>query len=390
MSRKETSLLSLLLLIILIIPVTVFVLKGGVFETRKKASGTAVLQLNPITGNILTGQETSIDIEVSSGASEVSSAVLAMTYEKDKIEVVSLTPTNKFDQFKLSMLIGNDTGFDNATGQIKIMYSGGSVGTTGVAKVATLIVKPLSGVTSGTTVISFDNTAADIAQKGGGSIFNGNGIGGTYTISATNITPTVPPGTPVLNFKFKMERGEENNNKAPARNEDRTQKITIKVGGAVGLPVVYSDITAVSNDQGVWKGSVNLVGLEKLQPVGYYDANGNEVTSGGTPRYHIYIKGPKHLAKKYGYRGISSGANLLDVSQKRTDYVLPGDVPDPNKNMKQDGVANGVDFNLIEQQIQKTDNQALAIGDLNYDGVVNGRDSKLCGDTIQTVREDEP
>ena len=46
---------------------------------------------------------------------------------------------------------------------------------------------------------------------------------------------------PVLNLKFKMQRKIENNDKLPAKTEEQTQKVSVKLGGNFGKPLARDE-----------------------------------------------------------------------------------------------------------------------------------------------------
>lgn len=112
--------------------------------------------------------------------------------------------------------------------------------------------------------------------------------------------------------------------------------------------------------------------------------------------YYIYVKGEKHLARRYcantgqTARCTSSGSITLTESSSTTPQILdftglplePGDV-----NV-QDGIANGSDFNKIKALLSKSCNTLTPddklVGDLDYSGCINVRDAFLMRQTLET------
>jgi len=72
--------------------------------------------------------------------------------------------------------------------------------------------------------------------------------------------------------------------------------------------------------------------------------------------------------------------NNFDWTEKA---IEPGDLP------PQDGVCNAHDASLILERIGKSDNEALRVADLNYDGMVNLNDYSLLLGTLSEKYEDE-
>lgn len=114
--------------------------------------------------------------------------------------------------------------------------------------------------------------------------------------------------------------------------------------------------------------------------------------------YSLLIKGPMHIQKKIcdskpveavGAEGtyrcldkrltINQGNNSFDFSGI---LLLVGDLP------KQDGVVNSYDIGLIRNNLGKTDQEALELADVNYDGRVNSQDYGLVMFAL-SVRVDE-
>jgi hypothetical protein len=121
------------------------------------------------------------------------------------------------------------------------------------------------------------------------------------------------------------------------------------------------------DDNGIWTGRVTF----------------SNVTPGG--QYTLYVKGPKHLQKKicdnnpsetypatyYCDQGrivLREGENNLDLSKI---LLLIGDLPD------QDGIVNSYDTSLVRNNLGRSDEEALRLADVNFDGIVNTQDYSL-------------
>lgn len=188
------------------------------------------------------------------------------------------------------------------------------------------------------------------------------------------VTPTATatplPNQPVLNFSIKFQ----------GVNQERAdQKVKVRVVKGA-LDKSFTDINVIAGSAGIYSGGVTL----------------NGVTAGSG--YKIFIKGPKHLAKKFcsdnqdsrcpgeGNITLVAGENNFDFSK---EVLEAGDVPDPNNGGRQNGVVNSVDYSLIQNRMGKGSPADLAVADLNFDDAVNSSDVVLARNTLETKYEDD-
>jgi len=147
-------------------------------------------------------------------------------------------------------------------------------------------------------------------------------------------------------------------------------KVKVKLGGGgMAAATDYQTVDFNVGADGVWSGTA-----------------GFNVPPGNT--YKVYIKGPKHLQKKVcdtspsesaggtyhcgdGKVSIVAGDNTLDFSKI---LMLVGDLPE---NGNQNGVVDAYDTGYIRQHLQSSKPDELKIGDLNYDGNIDGQDFSL-------------
>lgn len=140
---------------------------------------------------------------------------------------------------------------------------------------------------------------------------------------------------------------------------------------------------------------VTLSGGDLAQPqqqTSQFSAGADGVWTGNvsfnaTPRndYFLLVKGPKHVQKKIcssnptennpgiyscsnGTISLSAGQNSLDASKI---ILFVGDLS------PQDGIVDSYDISYVGQHLGSTDSQALTIGDLNLDGIVDSQDYSL-------------
>lgn len=171
-----------------------------------------------------------------------------------------------------------------------------------------------------------------------------------------------------LNFKVKFQG-------ITQKRDDQQVKLTVKREN-FSKPF---DVRLTSNDSGIYSGSVALTGV----------APGN---------YLIYIKGPRHLAKKFCKNNQETRCSLSDrIALVRGDNTLDfskmvlegGDLPNPNDDYKQDGVVNSIDYTLINNRLGSSAEDDLRIADINLDGAVNSTDRILLRNTLETRYEED-
>ncbi|MFA5137000.1 MAG: hypothetical protein WC489_06465 [Patescibacteria group bacterium] len=206
-----------------------------------------------------------------------------------------------------------------------------------------------------------------------------NKLGYYYGMTINTSLPPVPPpnssssssvtGAPgataiKLNMKIKLQ--------GVTKKPKTTDPIYVKIklgGNLLSETTSYQTAKFSVDDNGVWSGSA-----EFTVPPG----NG----------YRVYVKGPKHIQKKVcdsiateakggtyrcpdGKIQLKAGDNSVDFSQI---LMLAGDLPE---NGVQNGVIDSYDTSYIRQHLQSTNPSELSIGDLNYDGVIDGQDFSL-------------
>jgi hypothetical protein len=216
--------------------------------------------------------------------------------------------------------------------------------------------------------------AVNTRSPGGGG--NSSSAPGSSPGSASS-GMSVPGATAMkLNLKIKLQGVV----KKPKVSSNIT--VRVKVGGKLlAEPTAYQNVTFSVSDDGVWSGSANFT----LPP---------------GPGYIVYIKGPKHLQKKVcdsaptegsggryhcgeGKITLAGGDNSVDMSKI---LHLVGDLPE---NGTQNGIVDSYDTSFVRQHLQSTKPEDLAIGDLNYDGVIDGQDFALVIASLSVKYDEE-
>jgi hypothetical protein len=192
----------------------------------------------------------------------------------------------------------------------------------------------------------------------------------TPTTSPTP-TPTPDPQAITLNFSVKFQG-------ITTQKAGQKVKITVHKDGLTDK--VFPNVNVTANAGGLYTGQVTLARV----------AAGNN--------YAIFIKGPKHLQKKFCTNNqatrctttanitLTAGQNTFDFSKMELEA---GDVPDPNNNNQQDGVCNTQDYSLVKNLRGNPEPAALAVGDLNLDGIVNETDTGMIRETLKTKYEED-
>lgn len=193
---------------------------------------------------------------------------------------------------------------------------------------------------------------------------------GGVTGTPTPTTTPDPSQTATVNFKVKFQG---------ISQKRADQKVEVRVTKGT-FEEEFTNINMIANDSGVYSGSVVLTG----------------VTVGGD--YTIFVKGPKHLAKKFcvdaqesrcrgaGDLTLVAGANTFDFSKMALEG---GDLPNPNSSGAQDGVCNSVDYSLAKNRLGSSSSADLAIADINLDGIVNAIDLTLIRNTLEVKYEED-
>ena len=167
-----------------------------------------------------------------------------------------------------------------------------------------------------------------------------------------------------------------------AKKPIKTDPISFKVklvGKQAGATAESKSISFSVADDGVWTGT------------GDFSQAGDGFT--------LFVKGPKHLQKKVcdmapteatggayhctdGKITLKAGDNTLDLTKI---IILVGDLPEKGV---QNGIIDSYDTSYIRQHLRSTVPEELAVGDLNYDGVVDAQDFSL-GLAALSIKYDE-
>ncbi|MBI2028817.1 hypothetical protein HYT02_00160 [Candidatus Gottesmanbacteria bacterium] len=225
-----------------------------------------------------------------------------------------------------------------------------------VIKVGSINFRAKTGV-AGNAPIDFSLTQESFVTENGGGDILGQITGLIIKIlSSGTLTPTPDPNAPKISFivKFRSVSDQSGDN-------NPNQKVTLRVKGS-GVFKEYRDIPVTHIGNGVYQATnVSLSGLTFVDNVAFF------------------VKGPKHLAKEMPYGPQGSQYDW-------TAFELEG-----GDTIPQDGIVNSVDISRIIDllEVPNQSQAQLDVGDLNYDGIVNGADVNELILTLSTKRDED-
>jgi len=170
--------------------------------------------------------------------------------------------------------------------------------------------------------------------------------------------------------------------KKPIKSEPINVQVKLG-GGGLSASTAYQIAQFTVDDSGVWSGKVSFP----------------SISPGGG--YRIYIKGPKHIAKKIcdespsegkggeyhcgdGKISLKAGDNGFDFSKI---IQLGGDLPEAGG--KQNGIIDAYDTTFVRTNLGSTDAAKGAIGDLNLDGIIDTQDYSIIVQSLSIKFDEE-
>jgi hypothetical protein len=350
---------------------------------NKSAYGAGTLTL--VSSSASPGVNDEVFVEVRLTTTEKAPSFdVTLGYDPAKIEVVSFGTKG----FEKGPLYGVADTFNNnaTTGKVTFGSSYLDVGSTNFPTGTNIVLGKIKikGKVAGEATISFDPATRIIGYNPGNAdtyitIGTKNPLSITFGQGGTTIAPTQAPTKFKINFSVKFQGVTE-------KRPDQKVKVIVKKGAEEES---FTNVNVVANDSGVYSGSVNVT---KFDP-----------GSG----FLVYIKGPRHLAKKFCVNNqvgrcnpeqsftFTSGDNNLSLIGTTTTstYLEGGDLPNPNDGFKQDGVANSIDFGLLNQvvheRLHSTAVNDILVGDIDLDGEVTATDLLRLRQTLESKYEED-
>lgn len=386
MTKRDRYLLVLTIGLMILFPFLIVFIRERV-ELRPRAQfGNVTLALSPTQASLAPGGTTTFDFSIDSGAFPLSGMDISFDFNSDVINITGIT-INAASGFTDTLI--NEIG--QASTRLAIVAR---KPTTQLPKgnitIATLTVSALNTGTSPleirpTEIVGFNGVEEDVRLNVGGKtdarIIVSTGITPTVTLPpgvtpsptptlppGVTPTPIIPPNTPLITFKTDFV------GMGHAR-PDLTVRLTVV------------DELQLQPTQNVYRPIVSAGADSKYRPLqSPLPLIGVAPGQGKT----ILLKGPKHLQNKVANRIELKAGNNGPFDWTAENLKLePGDLPNPNYNMAQDGVVNAVDVALLVERISSSSSTDLQVADLNYDGVVNANDLSLMIETLSTKYDDE-
>ncbi|MFZ2206631.1 MAG: hypothetical protein WAV29_04145, partial [Microgenomates group bacterium] len=170
--------------------------------------------------------------------------------------------------------------------------------------------------------------------------------------------------------------------KKPAKADNINVQVKL-AGGGLTAATAYKTVSFSVDGSGIWSGKVDF----------------DKIPTGGG--YRVYIKGPKHIAKKIcdgapseskggeyhcgdGKITLKAGENTFDFSKI---IQLGGDLPEASG--KQNGIIDAYDTTFIRQNLGSTDAGKMAIGDINLDNIIDTQDYSIVVQSLSIKYDEE-
>ena len=338
------------------------------------------LSFEPLANTAAVGSKFSTNFRIYSAPAgeKVSAFTVTILFDPNLIEVTGVTdPDPKFTKLNKDI--------DNKYGTIKLGYFSSLPKDQLPSEVTMEITAQGKSPGNGEFGIAPDVRVAGTIPENG---FTPNIQKGTYSITqgATTVTPVVPTtsvtppvgGNVSLTFKAKFQGiTKKPKNSAPINVGIRL------AGGSLRAPTAYQTVQFTPSDDGFWSGATSF----------------NVPPGSG---YRVYIKGPKHLAKKIcdatptetapgtyrcsdGHLSLVNGVTTVDASRI---VLLAGDLPEQGST-GQNGVVDAFDVSFVRNNLGSTDAKVLSVGDLNLDGIVDSQDFSLILASLSVKYDEE-
>lgn len=318
--------------------------------------------LYPSTGTFLINQEFSIDIKIDTAGEPIIGARLKMSYPADLLERKGVTKGNLF------MWFDQIDKYDDVNGIIDIIGVTSSARTGPDVQFLTIKFRVKAAGRASFTYLSESMINKKAEDKP--NILNLSLCDrGNYTLVTEEEVAEMSNVTLRVNF---IRITSQPRNPPGLNYQEQPIKVKFISKGSnppfiPGNPLIFRAIT-----QG------NKFYYENKDPI---------VVLPG--RYDIYLKGPRHLQKRFKNVEMTKGTAVIDLT-KDEDNLLGGDLPLPTTENKQDGRVNSLDYGFLVSNRNSTDPDILVIGDINLDGQINSGDTAIVTNALaERLDEDE-
>lgn len=399
LEKSQIKYLLILALLALTLPMAAWLVSRPQL-IQKQAACAVNLKLVPAVDSHPRNTPFDVALKIEAGTVAVTGADVNLSFDASKIKINSITLGTD-----LSVEIVKTINNTNGTARIVAVKTSGA-GVTGNFNLATLW---LEGLVAGSASVAVSLGNAQITASGEGAACTVTKTNGAYTITAVTPTNTPVPGQPTPT----PTRPAATNTPVPTGTISPTPTPTGGAGRAVTLKVKLKGVNSQPSEPAnrTLNFKVKFVTSPPQAQVGpVYTASGSADAQGiwtmalttqgslGPGAYDIYIKGPKHLQKKFPQVLFSAGTtpttvDLTDFLNRGVRYYLdPGDLAISGTNHdQQDGVVDARDAVYLTSTcgLFTEDATCLAKADLDLDGQINAIDIALMNATVYSKWEDE-
>ena len=376
MSQRDLILSIAILLLIVALPVLLILLRSRQDIRPRAEFADASLLLSPTSINLTKEETTQIDISLNSPATEISAIDISISIDPTVAEITQISedPNSKFTDVLIKDIQADSARLVLAAKTLITSLPSGEF------KIATVTLK---GIDTGETnltvkpneIIGENGIETDVrlnVNTANTDVSVTEDTAPTPTPTPTPApgepTPTPIPDTPQITFDFGF---------IGLLETQPDLKVLLTVSNELDNPKTQKEYSVQTSSNG------NFIYSPSNPPLSL-----NEIAPGDGKT--ILLKGPKHLRKKMIDRTtLKEGLNNKFNWTTKSLNLDPGDLPNPNDNLKQDGVVNAIDVALLKSRLFSRDPDDLAVADLNYDGIVNNFDLGLLITTLSTRYDDE-
>lgn len=396
LEKSQIKYLLILALLALTLPMAAWLVSRPQL-IQKQAACAVNLKLVPAVDSHPRNTPFDVALKIEAGTVAVTGADVNLSFDASKIKINSITLGTD-----LSVEIVKTINNTNGTARIVAVKTSGA-GVTGTFNLATLRLEGLA--TTGNTPVAVTLGAAQITASGEGAACTATKTNGAYTITAVTPTNTPVPGQPTPTptrpaaTNTPVPTGTISPTPTPTGGATKMVSLVIRLRGIDQPP------TIVANRLLNFKVRFTKAGAAPsfFEPQGLAPVTGSNwtipIVADTLPagQYEVYIKGPKHLQKKFPKVVLDgSTSQTIDLTSLGERYYLePGDLAISGANHdQQDGVVNSLDMIYMMDSetgcITKPDDPVcLAKADLNLDGLISTMDMNLMNGTVFSKWEDE-
>lgn len=233
------------------------------------------------------------------------------------------------------------------------------------------------GPSAGKAFIKLKEVSGPLIEKATKDLYRSNGV----NFKKTRIGNLNPQKTYIATIRVTNQK-----NAQSAGTEVGFQNFIID-GPSVSTTVTGApSVTGNVSGTPVPTGGPVAVTTGTVTPDGWIGLLGVSVNN----TYDVLLKGPKQVGALLSKNvPLTTGTQTVQNFNWVTNPLEGGDVPDPSNNNLQDCVINANDLSLIKSRQGSSTVADLAIGDLDYNNIINGIDISVLTRTLSTRPDDQ-